>query len=1466
MAFILTSYDTFDKMEFTVSANDTTGITWFPFTIRYDTISAGEIVGNEPVLNYTAASATYAAYPGESVTWGVSTTNIDTNVIYVTAFNNSEGLCISAFNSTFENASALFYPYRLKQEIISTTDSAVQISAFYSQISSEKYMPLDEGTPIQWNVNSSNENIYVGLSGDEYATQLSVNNEITGYAISATKFALSCVDTSSDINLVINSFVLEDRYINSPLSANFIISVPQTEVTFNPRIRIYTEDIQPTYIILSAIMIDEPVSENIYLNWNILNDSSLINAFTGYNLDSVYTLNSPASGIGYIKLSALDLSKTYQYQLSSYTGEDTGLFRPYNYINEFSLLTVQLIQQPNDNNTYKYDAKVLGVDNATLFNLPANQRIWWECDDIAVSARLKSDDITPYVFKDVNFANVIDNLYIRIIPTIVESTPQKHIATFKIYAIISDGVLIVHEFTIEYSDILSNNAFNPSFRFQYEPIDSTTIYRPITSSAWYSISNTSLILPDSFGYIEYTFSNGVCVIPFDTREENNVSANIFYEFNALTECICSINMSISARTDDMAEYAIRSAPTKSIIFADIPSVSGFVAYPEYYWNGSEWILTDFNSPVSPLSAFGFCHSENYLLSANGTDIAQSMWYIHDINNIDNYTQTLVNGNTAKLEFKPNLDSTYLCISASIFTSFLSPSMPSMYYDTPEGIRFINFASTFDSTSSTNRQHIRIVGPDDIGVSVSVDNIIYTKLPVPNNIDINGSYNTPDAYMPFVINVNAFSFILTSEFWSEQERADLLDNNYTTKNIRINTDYNGESRLGVPLNEVTEILVYPELNGTPQLISAHPIKNDWCFDNIDFSTIGNSKIVAYPINPVIYNSNRYSLTSHDVLFENMVQCFSDLSGVNNVRALTWRDRENVEIKNTCVPYITDYIDEGKYRLRLKTEYNLNSSTYTMENIFPDIITIQNEYISADPSISRIYNNTSLKLPYDLADCFIPPNEWITADNFNASIQKLYDNLTYLGDMSRLYDIPPTEYIGWFGTLYYANSAKRTRWFTSIPHNSFAFDHPEKSINGDFDNIQSIFVKNNIMYISNGTTVSILSSDLWGTLINKREYKTLGDNFSNVRAIELDNDNRIYLLDSFSDNIVYGSRNRILVYSYDNTFDQWILLYEWGGLGGPNAKNKFNNPSDLHIDSNNIIWVADTGNKCVKKYTRTGSWLNTINSEYFTDSEKPISITTDFCNNVFVLTNSKILKFTNDVLVDFYDIEKGAKKIEICQDGGFVYIVYSGKVEKLTVDGKNAGNIAENDFISYTKNYSDVFHDEYRNLYIVNKNHILKYVDVLSIVSLKLDSNIEWPLEKLLVQKDEYVQDWVVNKCYQRLWDNLEIFRRSIIGKFGYQINSNTVTSSVVSSQQPPDDFDFCTYDWLYDKGRLIEQNVVFEYFKSSVRSFLPQEYTEFNYKKADIYIGLNEINAASVYNRCISKLFDCENIILQMIND
>lgn len=1454
-------------MELTLSANSISGISWYPYIIK-DTSE-----GIAYTASYESATASYPFQPSTTFNWGTSSALASTNIISVTAFSDTVGLGFSATYGSVNNTNNVeFYPYYLDQVIVSSAQLSASVSSFFVQTSTRNFLTIPEDRTIIWDVAPNHENAFGIINSPDYDWQdLNVVTYVSGFSPEARQINFAYTGSGKEVEFYTTTRLMD--YRNSVLSGYFTFYEPQSRIILNPLIKINNEENYPFYALLSAVYNNILVPDNISLIWDISDSTNTI-GLTGNSLDSIYTFGEEASSLSRIKISATDLTNIYTYYLSSYTGQVSGTFRPYDIISDTSLLDVRITKLSAENSVYRYILQGLGNTNGHNHLLSPYQFICWNSDNIQNASMIYADGITPYNFETPILSVNSDNIYLQIIPELVSTAPKTCSIGFQLCALsssnISDGIIQTYNFNIVFNEWLNEEAFNPKFRFQYEAENVNTIYRPITSSAIYNISNTSILPQDSIGYITYTFNNGVCTIPFDVRNNNPAPSGITYEFSSLTERVCTITMTVCASAVGYEDYVVRNAFNKNIIFADIPAISGFKVYPQYMWNGTDWEAVVSNTgevltPTAYLSAYGLCHTENFFVSSDILSANAWRWDIQDINNSNIYNTILLNSPTGWLTMKTGNSSSYMGISAAVFTNTLPADMPSRYYDTPNGIKFNNFADTFNgSITADNRQHIKIVGAQDLGTVAYIEDIKYRMLPAPNMIYLSGFYSSIDNSFPFTIFVNNFYFNLSSEFWNISESAKRISNNIASTEAYINVDEIGNSYLSVPRNETTPITIYPSIDYTLQLKKLHPLASDWCLTDNHYTNISNTEtITAYPMTPLIYNANRFMASGLDVKFENMIQCFS---GVNEI---TWYDRAGIYSVSSCAPYTTSFTNEGDYSIRLTNNYNYGDEQQTLNTLFNNIVSIQKEYLINNPDITRIFGEVTLKLPYDKNDCSIPPNEWMVADNFNASITKLQKNLTYLDNMSKLYDIPPTQYIGWFGTIYYGNSAKRTRWFTNTPYNSYSYDEPENALNTEYlDNLQSIYVRDNNMFISNGTSVSILSGDFWATPITRRTYKTLGDDFTNIRSVSLDSAGRIYLLDSYdSSDPNKGSKNRVLVFTFNYNTSDWQLSYEWGGLGGPNAKNKFNNPSDLYVDDNDIIWITDTDNKCIKKYTRTGSWLSTITSEYFTENEKPISMISDINNGLFVLTNSQLLKYTADgVFEQITNIEGGALKIQKCNDGGFVYIVYSNRIEKYTTFGIKAGAItfeSEN----YTKLYRNVFHDEYRNLYIVCKNHVLKYVDQLSLVTLKPNTDsMMWPLHKMHVQKDEYIQDWVINRCFQRLWDNLEIFRRSLNGKFGYQTFKTTTITTVLSTITAPEDFDYCNYDWLGDRGISTEVETVYSYEKPIVRSFNIDEYKSLPYSKNMIYIGINELHSSEVYNRVISRLYECEQTLLRMIND
>jgi hypothetical protein len=347
-----------------------------------------------------------------------------------------------------------------------------------------------------------------------------------------------------------------------------------------------------------------------------------------------------------------------------------------------------------------------------------------------------------------------------------------------------------------------------------------------------------------------------------------------------------------------------------------------------------------------------------------------------------------------------------------------------------------------------------------------------------------------------------------------------------------------------------------------------------------------------------------------------------------------------------------------------------------------------------------------------------------------------------------------------------------------------------------NYVGIASKNNYIFTALKNQVRLLSSDYTATPIS---YTKLLDNvyyYSNIKNICLDSSGKLFVLDS--------DLNKVVSYNID--FEKAPAFEPnniWGGYGGKNTKYGFYKPNDIHIDSNDNIWITDTGNGCIKQYSNTGSWLQTIIDNEFVNTP-PISLGVDSQQNVHVLTSQEIRVYKNGNKLYSYSYTNETTELPVRISTNYnreiVYVVTPRQVLKYFRNGTFAGYIVNE--TTCINNIRDVFQDEYRNVLIASNGNIVKYIDLMKLTAnSNLLPNSYWDLKDILIHKEEYVQNWVYNRSFQRQWDNIELFR----GVLNY---NNSIC-----------------------KGKATEL-----------------------YTKDKITIGQNEIVTSSVINRCIEYLW------------
>jgi DNA-binding beta-propeller fold protein YncE len=87
----------------------------------------------------------------------------------------------------------------------------------------------------------------------------------------------------------------------------------------------------------------------------------------------------------------------------------------------------------------------------------------------------------------------------------------------------------------------------------------------------------------------------------------------------------------------------------------------------------------------------------------------------------------------------------------------------------------------------------------------------------------------------------------------------------------------------------------------------------------------------------------------------------------------------------------------------------------------------------------------------------------------------------------------------------------------------------------------------------------------------------------------------------------------------------LRLAWGSQGsGP---GQFNLPSGVGVDSSGNVYVADTGNNRVQKFTGSGSFITQWGLHLF---NYPVGVAIDSAGNVYVVDsgNNRVVEFTGD----------------------------------------------------------------------------------------------------------------------------------------------------------------------------------------------------------------------------------------------
>ena len=300
--------------------------------------------------------------------------------------------------------------------------------------------------------------------------------------------------------------------------------------------------------------------------------------------------------------------------------------------------------------------------------------------------------------------------------------------------------------------------------------------------------------------------------------------------------------------------------------------------------------------------------------------------------------------------------------------------------------------------------------------------------------------------------------------------------------------------------------------------------------------------------------------------------------------------------------------------------------------------------------------------------------------------------------------------------------------------------------------------NSVVVAYSTEVSMIGTAQQATTIASQLLADKLYSFQNISGIAINKEGLLFVLDS--------TIPRVSIFQIaDNKFKYYTA---WGTFGLASSPLGFYEPKDIHVDEQNLVWVADTGNNCIKKFTITGKHLLTITNDVF-DENAPLSISVDSKQLLHVLTEKEVIVFDQKGNINFkYALANnviGVKKIRPSYNREVMYITFETGVVKYFRNGNIFEYLLQNykcqDKLTLT-GHTSISQDLYRNVYVATGDKILKIPDLQNNVDSKISTTSElfWDIADLLVHKEEYIQPWVYLKSFHRLWDNIELLRNSM----------------------------------------------------------------------------------------------------------
>jgi len=521
-----------------------------------------------------------------------------------------------------------------------------------------------------------------------------------------------------------------------------------------------------------------------------------------------------------------------------------------------------------------------------------------------------------------------------------------------------------------------------------------------------------------------------------------------------------------------------------------------------------------------------------------------------------------------------------------------------------------------------------------------------------------------------------------------------------------------------------------------------------------------------------------------------------------------------------------------------------------------------------------------LPYTIDDIKISHNDYLVSNVYNDAIDKLYKNWLYLIANAEIFTkTSPTTALTGDGARYIQfDNSLITENLTGNGYNPSGTTtlsstneiHIIKSPNEEKDLVFLYGNKNSLVFKINtdftaGSTTLLLSG-------NEAEFNK---NFKFDNIVSVDNyRDFLFVLDQGSSTLYKYDISGLLYKDPaiertgidDNTHPGRYLVKTVGGKGKTNRKNKLASPTSIKI-YNKEVYVLDNGNFSIKVYDTNFNFIRDIaDKELFitNDGNTPVSVTVD-------------------------------RESDISSTGKVFVLSKHGTITTYSVDFKNKqvynpfGKFSNEFDLNYAeqKNFKKIVSSKSNNniLYVITNKQIIKFYKTnlnrpISFFDIPISTLSDERINSLGVESVSGVDNLLLQTSLSSGPTKFSLYKDSTDNKKLYHENLYTNFYTLSDIEVKPQEivnaitFNKTTEKLIYNHSSLFEnlnKKVYGRY--SNTKTALISAVVESTFDLPDIfsitddfYIGLNEPLLTDIINRPLTKLYNQQESLFDLIKE